>query len=117
MKAQSTIFPCPDEKYSVRVSDTQAYWVRFIEDGVAVVRIIQNPVPVRTPEGDLLKEYDEIEIKVLEKNLDILKKNFSEVWEKYKSSDESVKNPILKGDTRLQKTGISNTLIDEKVVK
>jgi hypothetical protein len=115
MKTQSTIFPCPDEKLSVNVSETQSFWVRFIEDGVAVIRLMQNPVSVRTAEGDMLYEYDELEIKVLEKNLDVLKKNFGEVWVKYKLSNEAVYNPLKKMDARLQKAGISDSLIDAKV--
>ena len=114
MKAQSTIFPCPDEKYSVKVSDTQAYWVRFIDNEVAVVRLIQKPVAIENQEGDRLFEYDELEIKMITKNLEYLGKEFGKIWEKYKTKDETVHNPVEKVDARMEKSKVPVSLFDDE---
>jgi hypothetical protein len=103
MKAESTLFP-PVPEYAKKIDATTAYWHRFTQDGVAVVKLMQKPVQKKSETGDILYEYDEIEIKIQDEDVGNIPKNFTEVWKKYSPKAVPVLNPVLKtADIRIDR--------------
>jgi hypothetical protein len=95
------------------VSPTKAYWIRFIQDGIAVVRMLQAPTEIKGPDGEVLFGYDEIEIETDESNLGLIGKNFDALWDNRKLKNERIQNPVGLADARLSRKMVSKQLFAE----
>lgn len=77
------------------VSASKAYWHRFTTaDGLAVVRLMRDPISGTTEEGDTMITFDDLEVRLTDAELATLPENFDAVWEEHEPKGEPVTNPI-----------------------
>lgn len=96
---ESTIFPCP--KSATSISDTLAYWVRFVHGGQAIVTLMRNPKETESAEDiddsktekTTIYEYESLEVEVSEKAAKNITEIFDSLWNEDTKSSGFV-NPI-----------------------
>ena len=94
MKSQSTQFPSPPD-LAVSIDGTRAYWHRMTrEDGMAVIRLMRDPVAATDSDGNMSVTYDEIEIQIPAGGIATLPADFDVLWAENAPVGEPVENPV-----------------------